>query len=62
MGEDSSNRRLMSRTSTSISVCFQDWVIQLAHRLALTRGISVRHYPALVSHTDFLQFELVLIK
>jgi len=39
---------LMSRTSSSISVCFQDWVVQLSHRLVLTRGISVRHYPSLV--------------
>lgn len=40
--------RLMSRTQSNISVSFHDWVVQLSHRLVLTRGISVRSYASLV--------------
>lgn len=39
---------LMSRTDTSLSVCFLDWVVELSHLLTLTRGISVRRCPSMV--------------
>lgn len=39
----------MTRTRTSISVSFLDWIVQLSHKLVLTRGISIRYVPAVVS-------------
>lgn len=50
MYSDSPSRgSIMTRTRTSISVSFLDWVIQLSHKLTLTRGISIRYIPAVVS-------------
>lgn len=39
----------MSRTDSSLSVSFLDWVVQFSHLLVLTRGLSIHSYPALVS-------------
>jgi hypothetical protein len=40
---------MLSRTDTSLSVQLMDWVLQFSHLLLLTRGLSVRSYPATVS-------------
>jgi uncharacterized protein YaeQ len=40
---------MLSRTDTSLSVQLMDWVLQFSHMLLLTRGLSVRSYPATVS-------------
>jgi hypothetical protein len=38
----------MTRTASSLSVTFLDWVVQFSHSLLLTRGISIRSYPTQV--------------
>jgi len=48
--EDGSNPAgdVLSRTQSAVSVNFQDWTVQVSHRIRLTRGISVQYYPARV--------------
>ena len=50
LGGDAPSDLLAHTGNTAISVSFQDWVVQLAHRVLLTRGISVRYYPANVKN------------
>jgi hypothetical protein len=42
----------MTRTASSLSVTFLDWVVQFSHNLLLTRGISIRSYPTQVRVTS----------
>ena len=47
--ESPSPDNLSHTNNTAVSVCFQEWVVQFAHRVVLTRGLTVRFYPANVS-------------